>query len=145
MGQKQPSPSNKLRMYVKSVLQYLRKCMNTRCEFVNKRHEDLAKKATQAILNRRRQCTTLEPTDVTSMIQMFQTDVLPEEERNKLIDAISSKTNFYVVVIEDTPRDEDGDQECHAFHLYLTDSDIFDLAVATSQHEAIQVLSLIHI
>ena len=117
------------------------------CEFGSQTHNELAKQATDAILKRLYQCTTLQPTDAILIIECFKTALLSERAKDLLVDAVSSKTTLDFFVIddptkdEDSTEDEDGNQECVAFCSFLADSDIIGLAVATSQHEAIQVLA----
>ena len=134
------SSSQLLLMYVKSTLHYLGTCIVVSNDFGSQRQKYHASDAADAILNGIRRCTRLQPTDATSIIELLETELLTEKERDVLVNAIRSKTNVDSFVIDDTPKDEDGNQECNGIYWYLTQSGITGLASATSQHEAIQVL-----
>ena len=131
-------PAAALREHVQTLLQYLRACVTAGCEIGSTRHKELAKEAMKSILKRMLKCTTLDATAATSIIKLFKTELLVKEYRDRLVDAVNSKTysNFAHIDVHEC----DCNQTCDAFYLYLTASDIVDLAVATSQHEAIQVL-----
>ena len=119
------SPSQLQVVHVQKTRQYLRECINAGCELGSKRHNDLAKRATQSILKGLCRLATLEATAATSMIELFKTELFAKKERDLLVEAINSKTNSNFAHIDD--NECDCNQKCDTFNLYLTDSGMFAL------------------
>ena len=85
-------PAAALREHAQTLLQYLRACVTAGCEIGSARHKELAKEAMKSILKRMLKCTTLDATAATSIIELFKTELLVKEYRDRLVDAVNSKT-----------------------------------------------------
>ena len=126
--------------YISSTMTYIKTCLNAGGEFGSHRHTQMAKQATDAILQRLSQNATLQALDATQIIALFKVDLLPKESRDSLVDAITSKTSFdNHTGIEEIHVDE-RKQDCDAFYLYLTQGDYERILTGKNQHEILQVL-----
>ena len=121
-------------MYAESEIRRLNAFLERNNDSGSQSYQDHVQHCMMVILGRLHRCTTLPPLDACRIIGVIQTALLAKPGRDMLVDTILSKTTPDTIIIDD------GDQECDSFYSYLTDSDIMGLTVATSHHEAIQVL-----